>query len=86
LDAKSLTDPGPELKKEPRPVDRRRLALIVLIALVLRLAATLAPNFEDLMDAGHIHAWEPGNMAANLVSGRVFGSPHRAVDLCHSCL
>ena len=81
-----MTHRAPELKRETTTGIRRRLALIVLIALVLRLAATLAPNFEDLMDAGRIHAWEPGNMAANLVSGRVFGSPHRAVDLCHSCL
>jgi 4-amino-4-deoxy-L-arabinose transferase-like glycosyltransferase len=75
LIGKSLTHQAQELKREPKPGNRRRLALIVLIALVLRLAATLAPNFEDLMDADHIHGWEPGNVATNLLSGHGFGSP-----------
>ncbi|MFZ2023919.1 MAG: glycosyltransferase family 39 protein [Terracidiphilus sp.] len=53
---------------------RRRLTLIVLVALVLRLAVIALPNFENLMDADHIHAWEPGNMAESIVAGRGFGS------------
>ncbi len=53
---------------------RRRLALIVLIGLALRLAVIPLPNFENLMDADHIHAWEPGNMARSLVAGHGFGS------------
>jgi 4-amino-4-deoxy-L-arabinose transferase-like glycosyltransferase len=47
---------------------------MVLIALVLRLAVTPLRNFENLMDADHIHAWEPGNMAENLLAGHGFGS------------
>ena len=50
------------------------LGVIVLVALMLRLAVTPLRNFENLMDADHIHAWEPGNMARNLVAGRGFGS------------
>ncbi len=53
---------------------RRRLVLIVMIGLALRLAVIALPNFENLMDADHIHAWEPGNMARSLVAGRGFGS------------
>ena len=55
---------------------RRRLIVIILIALALRLAVIPFNNylFEDLMDADHIHAWEPGNMARNLLSGHGFGS------------
>jgi 4-amino-4-deoxy-L-arabinose transferase-like glycosyltransferase len=53
---------------------RRRLAMIVLIGLALRLAIIPLPNFENLMDADHIHSWEPGNMARSLVAGRGFGS------------
>jgi Dolichyl-phosphate-mannose-protein mannosyltransferase len=52
----------------------RKIAVIVLVALALRLAVTPFRNFENLMDADHIHAWEPGNMARNLVAGRGFGS------------
>ncbi len=50
------------------------LTLIVLIGLALRLAVILAPNFENLMDADHIHGWEPGNVAEALLAGRGFGS------------
>jgi 4-amino-4-deoxy-L-arabinose transferase-like glycosyltransferase len=50
------------------------LALIVLIALAVRLVIILAPNFENLMDADHIHGWEQGNVAEALVAGRGFGS------------
>ena len=55
---------------------RRVLISIVLIAFVLRLAVVPFNSFlfEDLMDANHIHAWEPGNMARNLLSGHGFGS------------
>jgi 4-amino-4-deoxy-L-arabinose transferase-like glycosyltransferase len=57
-----------------RPASSRLLILMVLVALALRLAAIPLPNFEDLMDANHIHAWEPGNTARNLLAGRGFGS------------
>jgi hypothetical protein len=50
------------------------MMLMILVALALRLAVIPLPNFEDLMDADHIHAWEPGNMARSLVAGRGFGS------------
>jgi 4-amino-4-deoxy-L-arabinose transferase-like glycosyltransferase len=50
------------------------LAIIVLVALALRLAVISLPNFENLMDADHIHAWEPGNVAEALVAGNGFGS------------
>lgn len=74
MDGNALAPIAPELERAPKPGNRRVLGLIVLIALVLRLAATLAPSFEDLMDADHIHAWEPGNMATNLLQGHGFGS------------
>jgi len=48
--------------------------MIVLAGLALRLAVIALPNFENLMDADHIHAWEPGNMARALVAGHGFGS------------
>jgi hypothetical protein len=50
------------------------MILMVLVALALRLAVIPLPNFENLTDADHIHAWEPGNMARSLVAGRGFGS------------
>jgi 4-amino-4-deoxy-L-arabinose transferase-like glycosyltransferase len=50
------------------------LTVIVLVALALRLAVIQLPNFEDLMDANHIHAWEPGNVARSIVAGKGFGS------------
>jgi 4-amino-4-deoxy-L-arabinose transferase-like glycosyltransferase len=53
----------------------RRLTLIVLVALILRLAVTALPSLENLMDADHIHCWEQGNVARALVAGRGFGSP-----------
>lgn len=56
------------------------LPVIVLVALSLRLAATAAPNFENLMDANHIHAWEPGNVAEALVAGHGFGSPFASMQ------
>jgi 4-amino-4-deoxy-L-arabinose transferase-like glycosyltransferase len=52
----------------------RPLFVICLVALALRIAVIALPNFENLMDADHIHAWEPGNMARSLVAGRGFGS------------
>lgn len=60
--------------RDPKPSQRRLLAIIFLVALVLRLAVLPLPNFENLMDADHLHAWEPGNMAQALVAGRGFGS------------
>jgi 4-amino-4-deoxy-L-arabinose transferase-like glycosyltransferase len=69
-----LTYPPPEAAPAPEPGNRRVLALVVLIALILRLGVTLAPNFEGLMDADHRHAWEQGNVAEALVAGRGFGS------------
>ncbi len=71
---------GPEIHSQRRN-NLRWLLLIVLIALTLRLAATQLPNFENLMDADHIHAWEPGNVAESLVAGRGFGSPFQSVQL-----
>jgi 4-amino-4-deoxy-L-arabinose transferase-like glycosyltransferase len=53
---------------------RRRFAVMILVALALRIAVISLPSFEDLMDAEHLHAWEPGNMAESLVAGRGFGS------------
>jgi 4-amino-4-deoxy-L-arabinose transferase-like glycosyltransferase len=50
------------------------LLLIVLVALALRLAVIPFDNFEDLMDANHLHAWEQGNVAESLVAGHGFGS------------
>jgi len=49
--------------------------VIVLVALALRLVFTALPNFENLMDADHIHGWEQGNVAEALVAGHGFGSP-----------
>ena len=58
-----------------------RLPVIVLVAFVLRLAATQLPNFENLMAADHMHAWEQGNVAEALVAGRGFGSPFQSNQL-----
>jgi 4-amino-4-deoxy-L-arabinose transferase-like glycosyltransferase len=56
---------------------RLRLPIIVLVALVLRLAVIPFNSFlfENLMDASHVHTWEQGNMARALVAGQGFGSP-----------
>ncbi len=62
--------PGPR-----RSATRRLLLVIVLAALTFRLTATALPNFENLMGADHIHAWEPGNVAEALLAGHGFGSP-----------
>ncbi len=50
---------------------------MVLIAFALRVALVPFNSrlFEDLMDADHLHSWEPGNVARALVAGRGFGSP-----------
>ncbi len=68
------TVPGPAA--EHRAETRRVFVAIVLVAMALRLAVVPFNSFlfEDLMDANHIHAWEPGNMARNLLSGHGFGS------------
>lgn len=55
-----------------------RLSVIVFVAFVLRLATTQLPNFENLMDADHIHAWEQGNVAEALLAGHGFGSPFQS--------
>ncbi|HUB50715.1 MAG TPA: glycosyltransferase family 39 protein [Terracidiphilus sp.] len=59
---------------QKKNTNARLLAIVVLVALALRLAVISLPNFEDLMDADHIHAWEPGNVAESLVAGKGFGS------------
>ncbi len=68
------TVPGPAAEHRAR--NHRVFAAIVLVAMALRLAVVPFNSFlfEDLMDANHIHAWEPGNMARNLLSGHGFGS------------
>ena len=63
------------VQTEDRTYYRRRLLLIVLVAVVLRVAAIPLDSFENLMDANHIHAWEQGNVAQSLVAGHGFGSP-----------
>lgn len=69
-----MTEAVPTHPTEQRAGIRRLLAVIVLVALTLRLAVTQLPNFENLMDADHIHAWEPGNVAEALLAGHGFGS------------
>ncbi len=54
---------------------KRLLTFVFLVALALRLAVIPLSNFEDLLDANHIHAWEQGNVARSLVAGHGFGSP-----------
>ncbi len=61
-------------QKEDRSASRRRMILMVLVALALRLAVVSLPSFEDLMAADHIHTWDQGNVARSLVAGRGFGS------------
>jgi 4-amino-4-deoxy-L-arabinose transferase-like glycosyltransferase len=51
------------------------LAWMVLIGLSLRIAVIPFDTLENLMDADHTHAWEQGNVARALLSGRGFGSP-----------
>lgn len=53
---------------------RWQFAVMLLVALVLRLAVIPFDTIENLMDADHIHAWEPGNVAASIVAGKGFGS------------
>jgi 4-amino-4-deoxy-L-arabinose transferase-like glycosyltransferase len=71
---------SPSLLEEKTVKAGRRLAVIVMVALGLRLAVTLLPNFEGLMGADHIHAWEPGNVAEALLAGRGFGSPFQSTQ------
>lgn len=66
-----VLNPPRGLRDRPRAL----LAVIVLSALALRLAVIALPNFENLMDAEHIHAWEQGNVAEALVAGHGFGNP-----------
>jgi 4-amino-4-deoxy-L-arabinose transferase-like glycosyltransferase len=68
----------PGTDAEPLLGPHTRLWLIVATALLLRLAAIPLPNFENLMDANHLHAWEPGNVAEALLAGRGFGSPFQS--------
>ena len=68
-------------KRQPFASPRCLLVTIMLVAFVLRLAVTQLPNFENLMDADHIHAWEPGNVAEALLAGRGFGSPFQSNQL-----
>ena len=63
------------VEKELKAAFRRRLLIIILVALALRLAVIPFDHIEDLMDANHIHAWEQGNVARALVAGQGFGSP-----------
>lgn len=70
-----LTEERSRLPEERRSATRRRLAVVLLVALALRLAVIPLPNFENLMDADHIHAWEQGNVAEALLAGHGFGSP-----------
>jgi 4-amino-4-deoxy-L-arabinose transferase-like glycosyltransferase len=67
---------APVEEQQYKAGSRRLLLTIVLWALVLRLAIVPFNSylFEDLMDANHIHAWEPGNVAESLLAGRGFGS------------
>jgi 4-amino-4-deoxy-L-arabinose transferase-like glycosyltransferase len=74
LNGRILTHPPPEAATASKPENRRLLAAIVLIAFALRLVVILAPNFENLMDGDHRHAWEQGNVAEALLAGRGFGS------------
>jgi 4-amino-4-deoxy-L-arabinose transferase-like glycosyltransferase len=67
------TIPNPRLNRNAST--RALLLFIVLVALALRLAVIPLNNFEDLMDANHVHAWEQGNVARSLVAGHGFGSP-----------
>jgi 4-amino-4-deoxy-L-arabinose transferase-like glycosyltransferase len=66
---------GPIIQGKQRAATRWRLRIIILVALGLRLAVIPFNNFENLMDADHIHAWEQGNVARALVAGQGFGSP-----------
>jgi len=73
--AAPITDRQQKAQRKRGAKPRLRLTVITLVALVLRLAVISVPNFEDLMDADHIHAWEQGNVARALTAGHGFGSP-----------
>jgi 4-amino-4-deoxy-L-arabinose transferase-like glycosyltransferase len=49
-------------------------AWMVLIAFALRVVVIPFDTIENLMDADHIHSWEPGNVAASIMAGKGFGS------------
>ena len=71
-----MATPAVQTLKKAQSTDcRRQIALMVLIALVLRLAVIPFDTIENLMDADHVHAWEQGNVARALVVGQGFGSP-----------
>jgi Dolichyl-phosphate-mannose-protein mannosyltransferase len=61
-------------KTEVKSAPRRLLILMVLVALTLRLAVISLPNFENLMDADHLHTWDQGNVARSIIAGKGFGS------------
>ncbi|MGA2219474.1 MAG: glycosyltransferase family 39 protein, partial [Terracidiphilus sp.] len=69
---------APAAEKIRSSAIHRQLALMVLIALALRLAAIPFDTIENLMDADHIHAWEQGNVARALLAGHGFGSPFQS--------
>jgi 4-amino-4-deoxy-L-arabinose transferase-like glycosyltransferase len=66
---------SPQVENELKAAYRRRLLIIVLVALALRMAVIPFDHIENLMDADHVHAWEQGNVARALVAGHGFGSP-----------
>jgi len=57
---------------------------MVLIALALRMAVIPFDTIENLMDANHIHAWEPGNVAESILAGHGFGSSFLSNQLAAS--
>lgn len=50
------------------------LLIIVLVGFALRLVVIPFNGIEGLMDPGHLHCWEQGNVARALVAGQGFGS------------
>ena len=65
---------APLISRDQRSSTNRLLLLMVLIALVLRIAVTPFSSIEGLMNPDHVHCWEQGNVARALVAGKGFGS------------